>query len=152
MSVDSILILGVNHKTAPVEVREKLAFSDDTEIVFEKLKQIPGCKEFCFLSTCNRVEVIFISEHQEKTSQAIREFLFARCDLTLEETINYTYLHQGKNAINHLFRVSSSLDSMVVGEPQILGQLKDAYRDAADHYATGIILNRFLKMTRLNGR
>ncbi len=144
MSVDSILVLGVNHKTAPVEVREQLAFSDDNEAPFRNLKEIPGCEEFCFLSTCNRVEVIFKSSTPAETIRAIKKFLFAASSVSEEEIDNFIYLHQGAEAITHIFRVAASLDSMVVGEPQILGQLKDAYRNAADRDCTSVILNRFL--------
>ena len=144
MSVDSILVLGVNHKTAPVAVREQLAFTSDPERPFSKLKEIPGCSEFCFLSTCNRVEVIFTSPHQQETIRAIKRFLFAASNVKEEEIDNFIYLHRGADAVNHLYRVASSLDSMVVGEPQILGQLKDAYRNSSERQCTGVILNRLL--------
>lgn len=143
MSVEQILILGVNHKTAPVEVREKLAFSD-IEVPLGQLKAIAGCEEFCFLSTCNRVEVIFTSKEPEATVAEVRRFLFGASEITEAEAIRYTYLHQGHEAITHLFRVAASLDSMVVGEPQILGQLKEAYRQATSHHCTGVILNRLI--------
>ncbi len=143
MSVDQILVLGVNHKTAPVEVREKLAFPD-IEVPLAKLGEVPDCTEFCFLSTCNRVEVIFTSAAPEKTVRHIRSFLFADSNLSDEEATSYTYLHSGANAINHLYKVAASLDSMVVGEPQILGQLKTAYREASERKCTGTILNRLI--------
>ncbi len=143
MSVDQILVLGVNHKTAPVEVREKLAFPD-IEVPLAKLGEVPGCTEFCFLSTCNRVEVIFTSATPEKTVRHIRSFLFADSNLNDEEATRYTYLYTGADAVNHLYRVAASLDSMVVGEPQILGQLKDAYREAYARKCTGTILNRLI--------
>ena len=143
MSVDQILILGVNHKTAPVAVREKLAFPD-IEVPLAMLGEVPGCEEFCFLSTCNRVEIIFTSTTPEKTVRHIRSFLFAASDLSEEQAIEYTYLHQGTEAISHLYRVAASLDSMVVGEPQILGQLKNAYREASERNCTGVILNRLV--------
>jgi glutamyl-tRNA reductase len=144
MSVDSIFVLGVNHKTAPVEVREQLAFTDDPEAPFRHFKSIEGCEEFCFLSTCNRVEVIFTTPRKEETIRAIRRFLFQASNLSDEESEKYTYLHHGSNAITHIYRVSSSLDSMIVGEPQILGQLKDAYRQSSEREGTGVILNRLL--------
>ena len=143
MSVERILILGVNHKTAPVAVREKLACSD-IAVPLGQLAEISHCREFCFLSTCNRVEVIFVSDQPEQTTRAIRKFLFARADISEQEAIDFTYFHQGVEAVSHLFRVAASLDSMVVGEPQILGQLKEAYRNAAEHRATGVILNRLI--------
>ena len=144
MSVERIQVLGVNHKTAPVEVREKLSFSNDLDAPFAALKAIDSCDEFCFLSTCNRVEVIYTSSDQEAAARAIRAFLFSRCRVSDQEAVTYTYLHQGDKAINHLFRVAASLDSMVVGEPQILGQLKDAYRESSARKTTGVILNRLL--------
>ena len=143
MSVDQILVLGVNHKTAPVEVREKLAFPD-IDVPLAKLGEIPGCTEFCFLSTCNRVEVIFTSATPEKTVRHIRSFLFADSSLNDEEATHYTYLYTKEDAINHLYKVAASLDSMVVGEPQILGQLKNAYRQASERKCTGTILNRLI--------
>jgi len=145
MPAEKILILGVNHKTAPVAVREKLSFSGDcSSPPVRKIKEVPGCGECCFLSTCNRVEVIFVGAGKEEAARHLRAFLFANTGLAERETGKYTYLHQGKDAISHLFRVAASLDSMVVGEPQILGQLKQAYRDATEHKCTGIVLNRLL--------
>jgi glutamyl-tRNA reductase len=143
MPADKIMILGVNHKTAPVEIRERLAFANDPGTPYRELSVIPGCDEFCFLSTCNRVEVIFVSSTPEQTERKIRDFLFNK-SMTYEEAGKYVYLHQGEAAIEHLFRVGASLDSMIVGEPQILGQLKQAYRDATEQDSTGMILNRMM--------
>ena len=143
MPADKIMILGVNHKTAPVEIRERLAFANDRGTPYRELAVIPGCDEFCFLSTCNRVEVIFVSSTPAKTERNIRDFLFNR-SMSYEEAGRYVYLHQGEAAIEHLFRVGASLDSMIVGEPQILGQLKQAYGDATEQNSTGMILNRMM--------
>ncbi|MBU0729082.1 MAG: glutamyl-tRNA reductase [Proteobacteria bacterium] len=144
MLVDSIVTLGVNHKTAPVAVREKLAFSGECESPLVRLSGLDGCDECCFLSTCNRVEVVMISRTPQESIAAVRKILFEKTNLTKEETEKYSYAHQGKEAINHLFRVASSLDSMIVGEPQILGQLKQAYREASESKNTGIILNKLM--------
>lgn len=143
MSAEKISILGVNHKTAPVEIRERLAFSDDPGTPYRELQVIPGCDEFCFLSTCNRVEVIFVSSTPAETEKRIRTFLFNN-SMSYEEAGKYVYLHQGEAAIQHLFRVGASLDSMIVGEPQILGQLKQAYRNASEQDVAGMILNRLM--------
>ena len=143
MPAEKILILGVNHKTAPVEIRERLAFANDPGTPYREMAVIPGCDEFCFLSTCNRVEVIFISPTAKETERKIRDFLFNK-SMSYEEAGKYVYLHQGEAAIEHLFRVGASLDSMIVGEPQILGQLKQAYREATERDATGMILNRLM--------
>jgi len=141
MSADKIMLLGVNHKTAPVEIRERLAFADDPSTPYLALQAIPGCEEFCFLSTCNRVEVLFTAQNGEETERKIRNFLFAG-SMSYEEAGKYVYLYKGKDAIGHLFRVGSSLDSMIVGEPQILGQLKQAFRTASERHCTGVVLNR----------
>ena len=143
MSAEKIMVLGVNHKTAPVEIRERLAFTNDPGTPYREIRVIPGCEEFSFLSTCNRVEVLFATSKPEETERQIRNFLFGG-SMTYEEAGKYIYLHQGEGAIKHLFRVGASLDSMIVGEPQILGQLKQAYRDAMEQKSTGMILNRLM--------
>jgi len=144
MLAESIVIIGVNHKTAPVAVREKLAFSGDCAEPLLALMNIEGCRECCFLSTCNRVEVIFVASDPATAAVAVRGFLFAKSGLADAEAQQYSYLYQGKAAVEHLYQVSASLDSMVVGEPQILGQLKQAYREALEQKTTGVILNRLL--------
>lgn len=144
MQDKNIIILGVNHKTAPVEIREQLAFSGDGPLPLKELLDQTGSSECCILSTCNRVEVIIVSPRPEESVGALRRFLFGKTSLDEEESRKYSYLHQGTEAITHLFRVGASLDSMIVGEPQILGQLKQAYKIAAEANTTGAILNRFL--------
>ena len=144
MWADTIFTLGVNHKTAPVEVREKLTLAGTCENPLLKIKNLPGCEECCLLSTCNRVEVIFVSKEPEVTASAVRRFLFANSDLSEEETERYSYLYRGRDAVEHVFRVAASLDSMIVGEPQILGQLKEAYRQACECQYTGVLLNKLL--------
>jgi len=144
MPADQILVLGVNHKVAPVEVREKLAYTGEGDNPVVAISQIPGCKECCFLGTCNRVEVIFTSDDPEATATEVRRQLFIRSGLPDEEARKYSYLHLGVEAANHLFRVAASLDSMIVGEPQILGQLKNAYRDASERKTVGPVLNKFI--------
>jgi glutamyl-tRNA reductase len=144
MQADTLLIIGVNHKVAPVEVREKLAHTAGCENPVVAIKSIPGCRECCFLGTCNRVEVICSSHTPEETARSVRQQLFNGSGLTDEEIERYSYLHIGRDAVNHLFRVAASLDSMIVGEPQILGQLKKAYRAAAELQTVGPVLNRFI--------
>jgi len=144
MQANKLLVIGVNHKVAPVEVREKLAHTGGAENPVLALKELPGNRECCFLGTCNRVEVICASDSPEETAVGVRQLLFARSGLDDTEAQKYSYTHQGVDAIAHLFRVASSLDSMIVGEPQILGQLKNAYRDAAELKSLGPILNKFI--------
>lgn len=144
MQANNIFIIGVNHKTAPVEIREQLAFSSDGTLPLQELLTTTGASEGCILSTCNRVEIITVSKDAEQSPGALRRFLFGKTSLSEEEAAKYSYLHQGPEAITHLFRVGASLDSMIVGEPQILGQLKQAYKIASEENCTGAILNRFL--------
>ncbi|MDF1577045.1 MAG: glutamyl-tRNA reductase [Desulfurivibrionaceae bacterium] len=144
MLADNIIILGVNHKTAPVGIREQLAFTGDSALPFSELMALEGVTECCILSTCNRVEIIVVSRDPGKTARLLRPFLFGKSAVNDREFEKYSYLHQGEAAITHLFRVGASLDSMIVGEPQILGQLKQAFKASADNNCTGAILTRFL--------
>src|SRR5712692_9102422 len=123
-------ITGVNHKTAPVEVRERLAFDDRSllEALIE-LKRQPGFCEGLILSTCNRVEVALTCDETGE-SVAVDRFLADTRHVEIEWVTPYLYRYDGRDAIQHLFRVAASLDSMMVGEPQILGQLKAAYTQA----------------------
>ncbi len=144
MQADSLIIVGVNHKVAPVEIREKLAHKGSCEEPVVGIIELPGCRECCFLGTCNRVEVICATDGSEEFARSLRQFLFSRSALSDEEAQKYSYTHVGEDAIHHLFSVASSLDSMIVGEPQILGQLKKAYRAAVENKTVGAILNRFI--------
>jgi glutamyl-tRNA reductase len=125
------LITGLNHRTAPVEVRERLAFNEARlSNALNELKRCPGLLEGMILSTCNRVEIAITTDEQTNAEDAVERFLAETQQVTREWIAPYLYHHQGPDAIRHLFRVASSLDSMVVGEPQILGQLKAAYAAA----------------------
>jgi len=140
---DLITVVGMNHKTAPVELREKLSFQpDQLPYSFERIREIRGVKECAILSTCNRVEVYNVLRPQTSDLDTICAFLadFHQVPLQIFEPCLYRF--SDDKAIRHIFRVASSLDSMVVGEPQILGQFKDAYGLAAQYKATGMILNR----------
>ncbi len=142
--MSSIVIVGLNHRTAPVEVRERLAFPADTiGHALRGLVEREEIVEGVILSTCNRVEVCVLAGEPYQGAAAVREFLSAYHGMPREELNGYLYHHQGEEAVKHLFRVSSSLDSMVLGEPQILGQVKDAYGYAAEFRAIGPILDKF---------
>jgi glutamyl-tRNA reductase len=134
-----VVVIGLSHKTAPVEVRERFASGND--VLAEILARIaarPEMDEAMFLSTCNRVELIGLAKiagsHEESiqlASHAMREALREHIGAsTVDELREYLYERSGEEAVRHVFRVAASLDSMVLGEPQILGQVKDAY-DAA---------------------
>lgn len=142
----NVLIVGLNHKTANVEVREKLAFDGKKlALGLEGLRNVPGVLEAIILSTCNRVEM-YTNVHDVETASAdIKKFLSDFHGIKLDLLDDALYFHKGKDSIRHVFRVASSLDSMVVGEPQILGQLKDAFAHSLKHKATGVLLNKLLK-------
>jgi glutamyl-tRNA reductase len=143
MPGEKILLLGVNHKTTPVEVRERIALSAGYEEPLARMKNIKGLREYYLLSTCNRVEFLLVAEPGAAVEDGIIDFLFGdRVDRT--QFRNYLYIYYDQEAVHHLFMVSASLDSMVVGEAQILGQLKEAYRYAARFGCTGPLLNRLL--------
>jgi glutamyl-tRNA reductase len=135
-------ILGINHKTAPVALREKVAFSEDRLIsALRALRQENGVAEVVILSTCNRTEVYWSgSASGEELSQWLERH--HGNDLDLASSL---YNHQESGAVEHAFSVASGLDSMVLGEAQILGQLKDAYRVAQETGSTGPVLNKLFQ-------
>ncbi|HWS15789.1 MAG TPA: glutamyl-tRNA reductase [Candidatus Methylomirabilis sp.] len=142
--MSEIVIVGLNHRTAPVEVRERLAFPADTVgHALRGLRERDGISEGVIVSTCNRVEVCVLSGEGYKGVERIKEFLAAYHGMPIAELSNHLYHHLGEEAVRHLFRVSSSLDSMVLGEPQILGQVKDAYGYACEFKAIGPVLDKF---------
>ncbi len=138
-----IFIIGLNHRTATVEVREKFALTECTHL--EAAGVTPkGClSEMIILSTCNRVEIIAAGKGAD-TPETILHLWARTCNEHPDELRPYVYMHSGLAAVEHLFTVASSLDSMVLGEPQILGQLKGAYREAVAHNNTKVILNRLM--------
>jgi len=128
-----LLITGVSHKTAPVEVRECLAFREENlPAALADLKSREGVSEAVILSTCNRVEITVTTDDSSNPQTIVDSFLTDQKAINPGKIGPYLYRHEGQEAIHHLFRVASSLDSMVVGEPQILGQLKTAYAAAKD--------------------
>lgn len=144
----SIILIGMNHKTAPVTIREKLSLScDDADTPLHKLKQISQIREAMYLATCNRVEVLARIEDVEGGVEQLKAFILSHGNLTPEELRSCLYVYRDDDAVRHLFRVASSLDSMIMGEPQILGQVKDAYHQCVEHKASGIILNKLLHHT-----
>lgn len=143
MSRDAIVLLGVNHKTTPLAVREKLALSAGYEEPLRALSQLTELREYYLLSTCNRVEVLFTCRDVERAIQRVQEVLFGQA-ISAEEVQRHVYRYVNLAAVEHLFLVAASLDSMIVGEAQILGQLKEAYRHSTKADSTGFILNKLL--------
>lgn len=141
----NIVVVGLSHKTATVEIREKVAFSPTRmEEPLTQLVSIPDITEGLIVSTCNRVEIYAVTRDIAAGIARIKRFLADYHGLDMEMLESHLYAYHGEEAIRHVFRVASSLDSMVVGEPQILGQIKSAYGYAAEYRSSGIILNRFL--------
>lgn len=141
-----IVLLGMNHKTAPIEIREQLAVSCKEEISpLQLIPHLPHVDEVFFLSTCNRIEFLFTSHHCDAAMEEVKALLLRYLGNPPASLLEaHLYVHENLEAVRHLFRVSSSLDSMVVGEPQILGQLKAAYREATECHTVRVILNRLL--------
>lgn len=142
-----LIVVGLSHKTAPVEIREKLAVPESRlGEALSRLCSYPGVKEGVLLSTCNRVEVYSVVDDVETGYGRIQEFLAdTHLALSSEQLTPHLYWHTGDRAIAHLFRVAASLDSMIIGESQILGQLKDAFEVALAHKTTGVIMNKVVK-------
>jgi glutamyl-tRNA reductase len=139
-----IILIGANHKTAPIALREKLSFSsEETLAALEYLKQDKDIKESLVFSTCNRTEILYIPETGEQIDKIIA-FISHHKQVDTSEFRSALYVYQDDEAIRHLFKVASSLDSMVVGEPQILGQIKQAYRVAVANKASSVLLNRLM--------
>ncbi len=141
----NIIVVGLSHHSAPIELREKLAFdANRIEEPLRELVSLPAVEEGIIVSTCNRVEVYAVTRDIAGGIAQIKRFLAEFHALPFDVVEPHLYGYHGEQAIRHVFRVTSSLDSMVVGEPQILGQVKAAYSYAAEYKTSGLILNRFL--------
>ena len=147
------MLYGMNHRTAPVEVRERFAVTEIGPLL-RKLVDQPEISEAVLLSTCNRVEIVVATPNPDAAQHVLAEFF--RRELAHDTSASgplgavpplseMTYVSAGREAVEHVFRVASAVDSMVVGEPQILGQVKDAYRDAAEAGTSGPILSRLFQ-------
>jgi glutamyl-tRNA reductase len=142
----NVLVVGLNHKVADVDVREKLAFNGPKlEEGLLKFRDVPEVLEAVILSTCNRVELYANVNDSQKASGNIKSFLSEFHGINRNSLDSGLYIYDGVDAARHIFRVASSLDSMVVGEPQILGQLKAAFELALNKKTTGILLNKLMK-------
>ncbi len=142
----ALLAFGINHKTAPVNIRERVAFSPERlQDACQELVAFPDVSEVAILSTCNRTELYCcVNDPQAKV---IEDWFSNYHHLQLEDIAPYIYKHPENDAVRHLLRVASGLDSLVLGEPQILGQVKTAYRDANSAGTIGAILNKLCQHT-----
>jgi len=143
-----IMLLGINHKTAPVALRECVAFTDDeTRTTLKNLSDTQAINELIIISTCNRLEFLFATDNPDLALDIIKKHIAVLKQPPETEFENSLYIHKTDEAVRHIFRVASSLDSMMVGEPQILGQIKQAYHIATNNNSSGVILNRLLHRT-----
>ncbi|MGB9735659.1 MAG: glutamyl-tRNA reductase [bacterium] len=140
-----LLVIGLNHKTASIELREKLSFTDEQiPIILKELSSFHEISESIVLSTCNRIEFYTACEDHEKAIDIIKDIMSKYGNVDKNELSLHLYIYLDREAVTHVFKVASSLDSMVIGEAQILGQTKNAYRIAAYNSTTGPILNRLM--------
>lgn len=140
-----IVNIGMSHETAPIEVRECLARDPgNVSTAIEFIREQPHMREGLFLSTCNRVEALYTTDDPEGTARAVVALMARMGNISKEQLESNLYRLKDGEAVRHIFRVASSLDSMVVGEPQILGQIKEAYYEATKAKTSGVILNRMM--------
>jgi len=140
----SLLALGLNHKTAPLEIRERVAFAPDKlQQALNSLKQVEGVREAAIVSTCNRTELYCCLNGT--SSQAVLSWFHQYHNIDAGQITSYLFQHQDRDAIKHLLRVSSGLDSLVLGEPQILGQIKTAYQAASQFGSLNQQLNKLFQ-------
>ncbi|MBC8079695.1 MAG: glutamyl-tRNA reductase [Gorillibacterium sp.] len=141
-----ILVVGLNYRTAPVAVREKFAIPvEDMQSMNQQLKKVNGILECVIVATCNRTELYLVVERPQMCQHYLRAFLEQHFQVSREEFNGHLYFLEEEAAATHLFRVASGLDSMVIGETQILGQVRDAFLLAQKEQTTGTIFNRLFK-------
>ena len=145
----SIVALGINHKTAPVAVREKIAFNPDhLSAALQQMLQEVQCGEAAILSTCNRTELYVVQDGDVNLTQSrILQWLENYHKVPASTILPSIYCHQGQHAVNHMMRVACGLDSLVLGEPQILGQMKQAYSQAKAAGSMALVLDRLFQRT-----
>lgn len=142
----TLLALGINHKTAPVSLRERVTFSPDTlDQALDSLQALPMVQGGVVLSTCNRTEIYLSVEEQDNLQEALIRWLCEYHNLNEEDLRNSLYWHQDNDAVSHLMRVASGLDSLVLGEPQILGQVKKAFADSQKGHQNASALERMFQ-------
>jgi glutamyl-tRNA reductase len=141
-----IVLIGLNHRTAPLELRERVAFSaEDAQRATAELRERCSMEEVVVLSTCNRSELYGVRRDPAEDAGAVENFLADFHGISRVQLNGCLYARRDRDAIEHLFRVAAGLDSMLLGEAEILGQVREAYRRASDGGATGPVLNRLFQ-------
>ncbi|MCL1493838.1 MAG: glutamyl-tRNA reductase [Pseudanabaena sp. Salubria-1] len=149
----NIAVVGLSHKTATVEVREKLSIPEDRmEAAIAQLMSYPSIEEAAILSTCNRLELYVVTSEAESGIREIMQFLSEFSQLPLQYLRRYLFILLRQDAVTHLMRVASGLDSLVLGEGQILAQVKNTHRLAQQHNGAGRILNQLFKQSLSAGK
>ena len=142
----AIITLGLNHQTAPISVRERLAVPQDFFVnTLRRLRDLQGVEEAAILSTCNRTE--FYCGVSDRSPESLVDWIAHEQRVNREDFQRYLYTHTDSSTIRHMFRVASGLDSMVLGEPQILGQMKSAYQTATEAGTIGKTLGKLFQHT-----
>jgi len=141
-----LTLVGMNHRSAPLDLREQACFAeDDVPAALRRFRESTGAAEVVILATCNRVEILTRTTEARGLAGEICAFLSKDRGLDAGTIDQHVYVHEGLNAARHVFAVACGLDSMILGEPQILGQLKRAYAIAREHGSTGPVLDRLLQ-------
>ncbi|NDV63128.1 glutamyl-tRNA reductase [Puniceicoccales bacterium CK1056] len=147
MSTDSprLFTIGCNHHRTPLEIRERMALTaEGVRCLQDRLKSNPAVKEAAILNTCNRIEIYAVYENGD-WRQDVAKLLHGVENFPVEEFIKHSYSHENLEAVKHAYRVASGLDSQMVGETQILGQMKDTYAEAIESKTVGPVLHRFFQ-------
>jgi len=142
LNFGNLIVLGLSHKTAPVETRELFSLPNDQLSAFYERLSEAGVDESVYISTCNRVEIYMTAEDSESAVDTIKKLMEFYTKLPHEQFMTSVYSKYGIDAVKHLLSVASSLDSMVIGENEITGQMKESYRKAVECGTTGAILNK----------
>mgnify|MGYP001391658210 CR=1 FL=1 len=145
----SIVAVGINHKTAPVAVREKISFNpDNLSVALSELLRNVNCREAAILSTCNRTEVYLVQEGDvSATQEKVVRWLELHHNVPASIITPSLYWHTEQQAVSHIMRVACGLDSLVLGEPQILGQMKQAYSQAKAAGSMSLVMDRLFQRT-----
>lgn len=148
-----LIVISLNHKTAPVEIREKFAIAEHELVdAMQALKSQPSVLENVIVSTCNRTEIYAVVDRGRRGEDYIKRFLATWCHIRLEDLSPYLVVYNGKDMINHLFKVVCGLDSIVIGETQILGQVRNSFLIAMEANTTGTIFNTLFKQVVTFGK
>lgn len=143
-----LAVLGLNHNTAPVEVREKLAVSgDELADIYTDIMNNDRIYEAMIISTCNRVEYYIVTDDFLCNIENVLEIVSDHCDMDRGDLRKYTYIHCGEDSVRHIFRVACGLDSLVMGEPQIFGQVKDSFEACREYGGAGTFIKKLEEFT-----